>query len=767
MNAAPIAGAKASADATSLDRLLQILDGYDDLGRLFREARAALTVSETACDIEAWDTAFRDLLAANVGASALRAFLGVSRAWPVDRAGIDLVALALCARAVGRKGGSAIAELVLTEIPRNLWRLPRSCDLAAVLDAFAIIARDAPESFSQVIVQLGGLLERVDGAGFAAWASDGLRAYGPNVSKRRAYFAGTDPLAWRLLSRHGTNNEFARLQRRLALGLKSLWNQQPQLEPIEGLREPATSQRVSIAAGVVRFPTGFAGFNRGRADDLYRAAAAHAGAHLIFSRIRFPIGKLKPVQIALVSLIEDARVETLAMREMPGLRRLWLPFHTAQPGRAMSAVALFARLSRALIDPSYRDDDAWVGKGRALFLDNSDRLADPSISREIGGLLGNDIGQMRLQFDARTYAAEPVYRDDNISLWEDADPPPTSADSTEAKLDGINVGLAGSDDKVAQNGRGHDPTPPPEFDTHTSSGISIASYPEWDYLLQRERPDWVTVLESEAPANIRLDGTTNLQDHPDLARRIAAAVRQMAIGQRARTRARLEGEVLDLDACISALIDRRVGLVPDGRIFEGDVTGARDLAVLLLLDLSQSTADVLGSGGSILSTEFAAADMIAASVEAAGDALALHGFSSNGRENVRYFRIKDFDIPFDGLIRARLAGLRSGDSTRLGSALRHAGSFLERRRAFRRVLLVMTDGEPSDVDVQDPVYLTEDARHATLSLRRAGIDTFAFGIGNGPFAALERVVGAPRALKVRRIDTLPERVVELYAALKR
>src|SRR5205807_10200077 len=125
-----------------------------------------------------------------------------------------------------------------------------------------------------------------------------------------------------------------------------------------------------------------------------------------FTRTKFPIGSLKPIQVALVSLIEDARVEQLVMRTYPGLRRLWLPFHVAGPQGAVTAPALMARLARALIDPSYGDDNGWVKKGRDMFLAEAGRWEDPDVSRAIGALLGNDLGQMRVQFNAKTYIVE-------------------------------------------------------------------------------------------------------------------------------------------------------------------------------------------------------------------------------------------------------------------------------------------------------------------------------------------------------------------------
>jgi nitric oxide reductase NorD protein len=116
-------------------------------------------------------------------------------------------------------------------------------------------------------------------------------------------------------------------------------------------------------------------------------------------------------------LVEDARVEQLAIGRFPGLRRFWLPFHLAEASGVVTAPALMARLSRALLDPSYFDPHGWVNKGRDLFFAERVRWTDPAISRSIGGLLGNDLGQMRVQFNPRTYVVEPAYRDDHQGLW--------------------------------------------------------------------------------------------------------------------------------------------------------------------------------------------------------------------------------------------------------------------------------------------------------------------------------------------------------------
>jgi nitric oxide reductase NorD protein len=295
-------------------------------------------------------------------------------------------------------------------------------------------------------------------------------------------------------------------------------------------------------------------------------------------------------------------------------------------------------------------------------------------------------------------------------------------------------------------------------------GFPVASYPEWDYAARIERPNWTTILEADAAISSKPD---DLQLDQELTRRVMTVTRDASIGRRQRYKGQRDGDTLDIDAAIALMIERRAGRVVEPRVYLRDAPGPRDLAVLLLLDLSQSTADRDRLGRSVLDVERKAAAIIAAAVEAADDVIAVHGFSSDGRERVRYLRIKSFGERMDAVAHSRLAGLRSSHSTRLGAAIRHAGSYLSQRRAFRKVLLVLTDGEPSDVDVPEARYLAEDARRAAHQVHRHGIDIFGFGIGNGPFFQLDRIFGERRALRTSRVDVLPQRVVQLYAELKK
>ena len=169
-----------------------------------------------------------------------------------------------------------------------------------------------------------------------------------------------------------------------------------------------------IAHGVIHLPPG--------ADGSRQAAAAtHAAAHLVYSPARFDGPGMVPVARRLAELLEDARVEALAMRELPGLARLWRPLHRATPTWGGSLEALAARLARALADPVYDDPDPWVRKGRALFyLDGplvSLALRTPDEVREAARRLGHDLGQMQLPVVARACRPAPDYRDDSRWMW--------------------------------------------------------------------------------------------------------------------------------------------------------------------------------------------------------------------------------------------------------------------------------------------------------------------------------------------------------------
>lgn len=755
--------------------LLPLPDGWmSDCLRIFPQVAGQLQlVSERLQAVghhetATWQQLIEQIVCANFEVAVLEAFLDLSFVWPPWASFPALIRLGQAAIQIGRCGGSFMAAKLLRQWQRSLHQQRAWTDIEGYCQGLERLAEADVQALALVLEAMPDLMAKAEAQGFFAWVYAGLRACGHNRAQSLAFFGLRDNFSQQLLEQDLSRNDLTMLERRLRGGLLALWGEQRQVSSLR--RAPSQSRiplRVSLAGGVLRFPVRFPGHEGTDAALIYRAAAAHAGAHYRYSTVKFPALRLKPLQIALVSLIEDARVEALAIRQYPGLFSLWRHFYgwSDQNKPGPTSAGLMLRLSRALLDPAYVDEDGWVTKGRQLFGKAQGHWDDPAISREIGGLLGNDLGQMRVQFNPKTYVVQPDYRDNNLALWDFGNQPDSPQETIELELESIGVrrkegAAAGEDDASAAKKE----TTRPRV-ALTESAIEdriIATYPEWDYQLGIERPDWVSIRHR--PPHVAT-GPISVGD--DVEARIGRIIRAVPVGQRVRRKRISEGDIMDVDAAIEAVLSRRMKKQPDDRIFQSFVPGPRDLAALLLLDLSQSTSDADAAGRRVLELEREAALAIGRAMSAAGDRLAIDGFCSDGRSKVYYTPLKDASEPFDIRVMGRLAGTVSGYSTRLGAALRHAGSRLERMRGFRRVLILLTDGEPSDVDVPDRRYLQEDARFVVQGFKRRGLDAFALGIGEKAASALVDIFGGKRTLHVAKAAKLPEQLLRLYEELKK
>jgi hypothetical protein len=650
---------------------------------------------------------------------------------------------------VGRSAGVAAAQALMVASSKAAVQIGSLGAFSHWLEVFEQLAEQSPESVGLVADRTTTLLDDLDIDGFEAWVLGGLQTTS-GVEGHKRFFSLTDPRARSLLRQKADENIFTEHERRLRAYLIALFGNRPSIRAVGSCGNEPAPRRTSFGDDLVQVPESFRSVLGGKAVDLYRAALAHIAAHHAFTPARFSVGSLKPLQVSLVSLIEDARVEHLSMRVLPGLRRLWLPFHCAQASGMPSVPAMMARLARALIDADYCDDDAWVTKGRTLFYSARGDWHNPAISRQIGNLLGNDLGQMRMQFNSRTYVVEPPYRDDNLGLWEDQEQPETEAKAMPEIMD-----------LEPSEGKSQDSVDPQE-----EAAAAVMRYPEWDYRLGRERNDWVTIVDFPARLGNADLISLILQRHAETVNRIRALVSSAQTSKPTRLRRQPEGDCLDLDACITAAIALRCHETPDTRVYMNSIQRHRDLSVLVLLDASQSTNDaVLGGGNSVISLEREATALLAEAMSCLGDPFAIRAFCSNTRDEVRYLRIKDFHSEYDQEAQAKLAGLTGRLSTRMGAAMRHAGWELTSCRSQRRLLLVVTDGEPSDIDAPDSRYLVEDSRKAVQLLAFRGIDVFCIGLDPGGDKYLTRIFGRRNVIQIDRLERLPEKLPMLYLRL--
>jgi len=644
----------------------------------------------------------------------------------------------------------------------------------SLIEGFAAIA---PESTSTLLGRMDHLLTTLSVSRLESWILTGIRSTGGDADRRLKFFSFEDPESTRWLLYESGNVTFDMMTGRIRPYMKALWNINVPIREHPLTATKNTRRRSSFSNGVIRLPTSFAGFIGEHAEDQYLAAAAHIGAHIRYSSPKFPVRKLKPIQIAVISLIEDARVENLAIREFPGLRRLWLPLHVAQtpnslsPNHALMAPNLLARLARALIDPDFSDFSGWIKKAKHEFFNLETEWTNPEFSRELGGVLGNDLGQMRVgwQFDITNYVVEPPYRDDNVGLWEypDQEVPPEAPES-EQLFDSIRIEEQKDDstppDREKQETEQNNANKKPiKLEVQMAEGLPVARYPEYDYQTGRERPDWATVVEYIPPLEKDKNfGYRSERDSVTL-QQIKSLIKAAKVSRPKRIKKQSEGEILDLDSCIDAAINQRMRISPDPRVYSKFVRHGRDLSVLLLLDISQSTSDkVSGSTESVLDLEIRASMLLAHAMSELGDPFAIAGFCSNNRDEVRYYRIKDFSDPLNEEVHTRMASLDSNLSTRMGIAIRHAGRSLASQHTYRKLLLIITDGEPSDLDVNDPLYLIEDAKKAVQTLSNQSIDVFCVGLETAGQSYLERIFGRRNYSLIDRVEQLPVKLPSLY-----
>ncbi|MBL8404886.1 MAG: VWA domain-containing protein, partial [Dechloromonas sp.] len=281
------------------------------------------------------------------------------------------------------------------------------------------------------------------------------------------------------------------------------------------------------------------------------------------------------------------------------------------------------------------------------------------------------------------------------------------------------------------------------------------------------RPDWAAVYEALHPAGNPADIDRLLERHALLARRLKRLLDLLKPQDRVRLRYQEDGSELDLDVAVRAWTDWQSGRLPEPRINVSHRTNGRDISVLLLIDLSQSLAARLpGSEQRILDTAREAVALLGWAIGELGDACAIAGFHSNTRHEVRYHHIKGFSEAWDDTVKARLAAVEAGYSTRMGAAIRHAGGALSGRHSEKRILLLLTDGEPADIDVTDPDYLIADTRQAIETLAAEGISTFCLSLDPNAERYIGRIFGN-RWRVLDRIENLPEQLPMAYLNLTR
>jgi len=230
----------------------------------------------------------------------------------------------------------------------------------------------------------------------------------------------------------------------------------------------------------------------------------------------------------------------------------------------------------------------------------------------------------------------------------------------------------------------------------------------------------------------------------------------------------VEGDDFDYRALIDYAIERRAGLAPSERLYIKRLKQQRDVAALLLLDLSRSTANQVEgpSAASVLDVAKEAVVLFSQALEVVGDRYAVAGFSGTGRLGVDYFRIKDFNEPLSEEIKGGIGRLTPQRNTRMGAAIRRATLDLLAAEARVRLLIVIGDGFPNDLDYKQDDAIA-DTRQAIGEARARQIHTHAITVNLPASPRLDALYGPVRHTLISDVHELPDKLLRLYGTLTR
>ncbi len=296
-------------------------------------------------------------------------------------------------------------------------------------------------------------------------------------------------------------------------------------------------------------------------------------------------------------------------------------------------------------------------------------------------------------------------------------------------------------------------------DTPLGDGILV---PEWDYRKGILRPDHCRIQPMIATDAEPVPLPPHLRA---AARRIRAQFESL-MPTRVWHRAQPEGGEVDLEAYLDFVTERALGHAPADSGLYRDFRGSlRDLSCLLLADLSLSTDTWVSNESRVIDVIRDSLMLFAEALSATGDPFAIYGFSSRHRDHVRFHILKNFREHHSDRVRGRIQVIRPGFYTRMGAAIRQASSILEREPTGQKLLLLITDGKPNDLDQYDGRYGIEDTRMALIEARQKGLQPFCVTIDDRASDYLPHLFGPQAYVVIRNPEDLPRQLPLLYARL--
>ena len=318
-------------------------------------------------------------------------------------------------------------------------------------------------------------------------------------------------------------------------------------------------------------------------------------------------------------------------------------------------------------------------------------------------------------------------------------------------------------------------------------------YDEWDYKIMDYRRRWCRLVEILDPDEDLNFYESSIRDHAKLQAAVRAQLSRLKPELLVKRTGMIDGEWLDLERAIDAVIDRKLGHTPSEQIYIQSQRRGRDVATLFLLDMSASTDDRIDAepqgdapeyhdfdwdddyvfvepeGDRIIDLEKHAVIQMCEALEALGDAYAVAGFSGYGRDQVEYFQCKSFSEPLNAQSRARIGGIKACRSTRMGPAIRHAAQKLRETDSRIKALIMISDGYPQDHDYgndrNDKAYGIHDTTKALVEAKKLGIQSFCLTVDPSGHDYLRQMCPDRQYMVIQDVTQLPSELSKVYRSL--
>ncbi len=281
-----------------------------------------------------------------------------------------------------------------------------------------------------------------------------------------------------------------------------------------------------------------------------------------------------------------------------------------------------------------------------------------------------------------------------------------------------------------------------------------AHYPEWDYRKQAYREPGATVRLLSA-----LNGSAEwveetLKTHRSMLNNIRRQF-EMLRAHRVVKRKQIDGDDIDLDAYIDSIANLRAGGDMAEGLYQSRRSSDRSIAITLLIDVSGSTDSWLSTNRRVIDVEREALLLVCIALEGMGEPYSVMAFSGEGPHAVTVRPIKGFDESYSHDVALRISSLQPEHYTRAGAAIRHATAGLMHQRAAHRLLLLLSDGKPSDQDEYEGRYGVEDMRQSVIEANLQGISPFCLTIDRQAGQYLPRIFGPHQYALLAKPEQLP------------